>query len=228
MRSSAFPSRLRTSVVGLLALALSGPLSPGESSAQIAAPLEDRPWRAAIAGGASFFWGAEGNTVGYLFETGVLRRVRNTPFSLRGDVMIHHYDAQDVAPCLVAVGQTCFPLMQRSIGGVALGAQYTLRQSSNASSAAPYLLGGLATYFSSRVASRPPSCSPGELCANVTERRTINDIDYGVQVGAGTSWPVGKRELYLESKYHHRIIRSHRDDPFTSFRFSPIAVGIRF
>lgn len=228
MSCSAFSPRVRLSIVGLMALGLSGTLSPRDGSAQDSDSLGNRRWRAAIAGGASFFWGAEGNTTGLLFETGVLRRVRRTPVSLRGDIMIHHYGTQSVAPCLVSANETCFPLMQRSIGGLAIGAQYAFKPSSRASSATPYLLGGLATYVSTRVATRPPSCSPGEACANVTARHTVNDIDYGVQIGAGTSWLVGRREFYLESKYHHRVIRDHKDDPFTSFRFSPIALGVRF
>ena len=228
MSSSAFHSPVRSAVVGLLALALSGIPSPRPAFAQRPAPSEGSPWRAALGGGASFFWGPEGNTVGYLIESGLLRHIRNSSISLRGDVMYHHYDAQSLGGCLVSTDDRCFPLMQRSIGGIAIGAQYALRQPTAASSAAPYLLGGLATYVSTRVATSPAVCSPSEVCTSESRRRTMNDIDYGVQIGAGTSWPVGRRELYVESKYHHRFIRANRDDPYTSFRFSPITVGMRF
>jgi hypothetical protein len=228
MRSSTSVSRVRLPVVGALAMAVFGSLWPRDAAAQNATSLDDHRWRSAVASGASFFWGAEGNTVGLALETGLLRRVRNSPLSLRGDLMMHYYGTRSVAPCQVSVNQTCFPLMQRAIFGAALGVQYTLKSVSQNSTARPYLLGGLATYVSSRVASRPPSCTLGEACPNVTLKHDVTDTDFGAQLGVGTTWSVGKREFYLESKYHHRIVRDHQSDPLTMFRFSPIVIGMRF
>lgn len=227
MKNAAIRARILLRIVGMLIVG-SGVLPRQRLSAQDTRSESNSPWRTSVAAGPSFFWGAEGNTIGFQLESGLLRRVRQSPVWIRADLMLHHYAAQPVYPCLISVNQTCFSLMQRTIAGAAVSAQYTLKPLNQHPSIRPYLFAGLATYASLRVASQPPACHVGELCANVTAKHDISDLDYGVQVGLGNTWSVGKREFFLETKYHHRVIRDHKTDPFTSFRFSPISVGVRF
>lgn len=227
MNKAAISARARLLIVGLLIVGAA--LLPRQAvSAQDTLSRNNSPWRTAVSAGPSFFWGAEGNTIGFQFELDFLRRVRQSPVWIRADLMMHYYGTQPVYPCLINVNQTCFSLMQRTIAGAAVGAQYTLKPLKQYPSITPYLLAGLATYGSLRVASQPPACRIGELCANVTARHHISSLDYGVQLGIGNTWTVGKQEFFLETKYHHRVIRDHKTDPFSSFRFSPISLGVRF
>lgn len=217
--------------VGIVALpmfVIASLAAVASAPAQESKPLSEKPWRVGVGTGASFFWGAEGNTVGFELESGLMRRVRHTPAWIRGDLMLHHYGAQPVYPCLLQANETCYSMQQRSIVGAAIGAQYDLKPLKQNPSARPYLLAGLATYVSSRRAFQPPICQSNELCPNVTPRHEFSETDFGVQVGIGTTWTAGKREFFLESKYHQRIIRANERDPFTTFRFSPISAGVRF
>lgn len=187
-----------------------------------------RPWKVGLATGPSFFYGDEGNTTGLQLESTLMRRVYNNRTWLRLEMTSHLYGAQTLYPCALIVNGTCFSTSQRSVFGGGLGVQYFFRDPSRPARPVPHLVVGIATYVSTRNAEQPLVCQPSTLCADVVPSHKFTDTDFGVNIGFGQTWRMGRNEFFIESRLHQPIVRQHPSAPNSGFRMLPLSFGVRF
>ena len=186
------------------------------------------PWQVSLSAGPSLFRGDEANTVGHQWGLAILRNLGRSATWLRAESMVHYYGAQSVYPCLISVSSTCFPLSQRSVAMVGLGVQHFLGTRTDRTTARGYLMGGVATFISERTASAPPSCSPGSFCPKEATSLLLTDIDYGVHAGVGYQWTLGRKVIFLESRFLKPLLLQNGESPLTRFRITPVSAGVRF
>lgn len=195
----------------------------------LAAQEEALPRRmAGIATGPTFFYGAEGNTIGVHLEASLSLRIRRSRTWLRTDLSSHSFGAQRLYPCLLAVQGTCYSTSRRAVFGAGLGVQHEFSRKARAGNSYYGSL-GVTALASSRVAERYPECAPGKVCSAEPLTHDIDDLDVGIVLGLGQSWRAGSRVFFVESRLYQPVGQgSDADDPYTRFRFMPLTLGIRF
>lgn len=184
-------------------------------------------WTNGISAGPSFFFGAEGNVTGAQVEALLMRRL-DSRTALRLTTGAHLFGLQPLYPCTLQRAGTCYSASQRIIYALDLGVQRVLLPERANRRGSLYVVGGATSFVSSREARRLPACQPDLLCSAESVTAQFTDIDGGLHVGLGTAVTLGRRQLYLESRWHHQLWRQHRIDPYSSFQLFPLSAGIRF
>jgi hypothetical protein len=199
------------------------------TSSQRTLPPAATPWRTVLAVGPSFFYGAEGNTVGLQVESALLRRLFSDRSWMRAELGAHIYGQQPLYPCMLREGSLCFSTSQRAIVSAGLAVQHVLMPATATRTSTFYVVGGVGGYFSARRALRIPNC---EMDVGVCDASLISsqftDSDFGANLGVGQTWRIASRELFVESRFHQLLWRQHRDDPYSIYRIFPLTVGLRF
>ncbi|MCC6316611.1 MAG: hypothetical protein IT361_02880 [Gemmatimonadaceae bacterium] len=187
-----------------------------------------RARRAGIATGPSFFYGAEGNTIGVHLEGSLALRINGSRTWLRTDVSSHVFGAQRLYPCLLVVQGSCYSTSRRAVFGTSVGIEHGFGGGKANATHGYYGTLGLTALVSARTAERYAECNPGSVCPDEPMTHEINNVDLGAVVGLGQSWAAGSRVFFIESRLYQPFAQRDDADPYTRFRVLPLTFGIRF
>lgn len=183
---------------------------------------------AGIATGPSFFYGAEGNTIGVHMEGSLSLRIKRSQTWLRTDVSSHLFGAQRLYPCLLVVQGNCYTTSRRAVFGTSLGIQHHFGRGMARATHGYYGTLGITALVSARVAERYAACVLGSVCPDEPLTHEITNVDWGAVVGLGQSWKAGTRAFFVESRLYQPFGRRSNADPYTRFRVMPLTFGVRF
>jgi hypothetical protein len=159
--------------------------------------------------------------VGYKFQRG---------FGLRLEGTGHWYEQQPLYPCLVQDESRCYQTIRRAVGAVVLSATFHLtRFADDKGHTVPYLITGVGTYRSRKIATHYPDCQPTGLCADrATYKMEMRDNQFGWSGGAGLDFDLGSVKAFGELRLHYIYPDTRSGQPSNDYFLWPLSVGFRF
>jgi hypothetical protein len=163
------------------------------------------------------------------WDAGIGYRAHSNGLGVRLELGSHRYGDVPVYTCLVQDAQGCYQTMRRRVSATVGSVSYNFPTRLVAGyDAGLYLLAGVGSYRSNRIATHYPDCLPGGLCNRTVSTMEQRDAQMGASGGIGGEVRVQKLIVFTEFRVHYAYRNTPRGEPGNDYFLLPFSIGVRF
>jgi hypothetical protein len=161
-------------------------------------------------------------------DVGIGYRSHSNGWGIVLEMAGHRYRDVPLYPCLVQDADRCYQTMRRRVSATIGSITYNLPTQLIAShDAGAYLLAGIGSYGSRRVATRYPDCQPTGVCDRATYTLELRDRQIGASGGIGAEMRFDHVLVFAELRVHYAYRNTPRGTPSNDYFLVPLSVGLR-
>ena len=163
------------------------------------------------------------------WDAGIGYRAHSNGLGVRIEVGSHRYEDVPVYTCLVQDAQGCYQTMRRQVSATVGSVSYNFPTRLVAGyDAGLYLLAGVGSYRSNRIATHYPDCRPDEPCLRARSTLELRDSQIGASGGIGGEVRVQKLIVFTEFRVHYAYRNTPHGEPGNDYFLLPFSIGVRF